>query len=266
MTSGGGTGDHVRNNRAGWELDSAAYQQRNASQLNRWDRLGWGTFDILEDEVHALGDVRGLDVLEFGCGACQVGIKVAMRGARLTGLDFSHAQLRQGLANMEETGIRFPVVEADGERTPFADGSFDLVFCDHGVMGFADPHVTVPEVSRLLRPGGWFVFNNTTPFIWTVWGDDEEPAGLELQRSYFGPRRWDHSDADGAWSDFQLTYGGWIRLFRQHGFDIEDLIELQPAADATTTFEGYATLDWARRFPAEQIWKVRKRGETGGAN
>ena len=258
MTEQGTTGDHVRRNRAGWEQDSHAYQERNAAQLNRWDVLGWGVYDVPEDDVRALGDVSGLDVLEFGCGACQSGIRVAMRGARVTGLDFSHAQLRQGLANMEATGVSFPVVEADGERTPFSDGSFDLVFCDHGVMGFADPHVAVPEVARLLRPGGWFVFNGTTPFIWTAWGDDDEPAGTELKRSYFGPHRWDHRDDDGTWSDFQLPYGGWIRLFREHGFTIEDLIELRPPEDATTTYEEYVPLGWARRFPAEQIWKVRK--------
>jgi SAM-dependent methyltransferase len=258
MTGDPSTGDHVRRNRESWEHDSAAYQGRNAAQLNRWDVLGWGVFDIPEDEVHALGDVAGLDVLEYCCGACQLGIKAAMRGARVTGLDFSHAQLRQGLANMAETGVRFPVVEADGERTPFADASFDLVFCDHGVMGFADPYATVPEVARLLRADGRFVFNGTTPFIWTVWGEGDEPAGTELKRSYFGPRRWDHQDDDGPSSDFQLPYGEWIRLFRDNGFVVEDLIELRPGPEATTTYDGYAPLEWARRFPAEQIWKVRR--------
>ena len=116
----------------------------------------------------------GLDALEFGCGACQFGIKVAMRGARVTGLDFSAAQLRHGRTSMAETGVRFPVVQADGERIPFRDESFDLVFCDHGVMGFADPFRTVPEVARVLRPGGVFVFNGTTPWIWVAWGDDED--------------------------------------------------------------------------------------------
>jgi hypothetical protein len=105
------------------------------------------------------------------------------------------------------------------------------------------------------------VFNNTTPFIWTVWADDDEdaPAGTELKRSYFGPRRWDHEEDGERWSDFQLTYGGWIRLFREHGFSVEDLIELRPEEDtASTTYGGYASIEWARRFPAEQIWKVRK--------
>jgi hypothetical protein len=58
--------------------------------------------------------------------------------------------------------------------------------------------------------------------------------------------------------EYQMPYGDWIRLFRANGFVIEDLIELRPAADAETAFTDYVTKDWARDFPAEQIWKVRK--------
>ncbi len=253
-----GSPDHVRKNRTHWEARSAQYQATNASQLDRWDRLGWGTWDIPEDDLHALGDVTGLDVLEYGCGGCQSGIRVAMRGARVTGLDFSGAQLRHGLTKMEETGIRFPVVQADGERIPFRDGTFDLAFCDHGVMGFADPHRTVPEVARVLRPGGRFVFNGTTPLFWLATGDDDEPPGRELLNDYFGLGRADSNDPAWRTTEFQLTYGDWIRLFRANGFVIEDLLELRPSLDATTTYEGYSTMEWSRAFPSEHIWIVRK--------
>jgi len=37
--------------------------------------------------------------------------------------------------------------------------SFDIVFCDHGAMTFADRHRTVPQAARVLRPGGLFAFN-----------------------------------------------------------------------------------------------------------
>lgn len=49
-----------------------------------------------------------------------------------------------------------------------------------------------------------------------------------------------------------------IRLFRANGLIIEDLLELQPAPDADTTYTDYTTLEWARAFPSEHIWKVRK--------
>jgi SAM-dependent methyltransferase len=250
--------EDVRINLTSWEADSERYQRENSPQLNRWDRLGWGVWDILEDDLHALGDVAGLDALELGCGACQFGIKVAMRGANVTGLDFSAQQLAHAEPNMAETGVRFPLVRASAEEIPFADEVFDLVFCDHGAPSFADPAAFVPEVARVLRPSGRFVFNRNTPFISIAWGDDDRPPGRELLRSYFDLGRTEWHDEDDVSVEYQLPYGEWIRLFLANGFEIEDLIELRAPADAATTYSTYADPSWAHDFPAEHIWKVRK--------
>ncbi len=249
--------DDVRRNLEHWERASEEYQRTNASQLNRWDRLGWGTWDVPEDEVHALGDVTGLRALELGCGACQFGIKVAMLGANVTGLDFSENQLRQAGPNMDESGVRFPLVRGSSEELPFADGSFDLVFCDHGATSFTDPHLTIPEAARVLRTGGQLVFDMSTPFIWVAWGTGDEPAGREMRSAYFGLGRHEVDDPEWRTIEWQLTYGDWIRLFRESGLIVEDLIELRPGPDATTTYD-YVSLEWARDFPGEHIWKVRK--------
>jgi ubiquinone/menaquinone biosynthesis C-methylase UbiE len=249
--------DDVRTNLASWESDSDNYQSSHASQLNRWDLLGWGTWDAPEDEIHALGDVTGLDVLELGCGGAQSGIKVSRRGARVIGLDFSENQLRHARTNISETGTEMPLVRASAEEIPFADASFDLVFCDHGATSFTDPHRTVPEVARVLRPGGAFVFDIATPIIWMCWPNDDDPPGRELARPYFSLGRDVVHDRDGDTVEWQLTYGDWIRLFRRNGLGIEDLIELRAPEGATTTYD-LAPVEWARDFPGEHIWKLRK--------
>jgi len=249
--------EDVRRTMASWEADSGDYQRRNASQLNRWDRLGWGTWDVPEDDIQALGDVRGVAALEPGCGACQFGIKVAMRGANVIGLDFSANQIAAAEPNFTESGVRFPLVRASAEELPIVDETFDLVFCDHGAPTFTDPHLTVPEAARVLRPGGLFVFNITTPIFWLCTSDDDTPATRTLRAPYFElGRSEEHEDGD-TWVEWQLTYGAWIRLFRASGFTIEDLIELRPEPDATTTYD-MAPLGWARDFPGEHIWKLRK--------
>jgi SAM-dependent methyltransferase len=250
--------DDVRTNLRSWEADSAGYQARNAEQLDRWDRLAWGIWDVPEDEVGALGDVTGIEALELGCGACQFGIRVAKRGARVTGLDFSANQLRAGLQKMEASGVLLPLVRADAEHLPFADASFDLVFCDHGATSFTDPSITIPEVARVLRPGGRLVFNIASPFVWTCWGDGETPAGRELVRPYFGGGRTVWDDPEGPSVEWQLTYGDWIRIFHDSGLSVEDLIELRPSEDASTTYTTFAPRAWARDYPGEALWKVRK--------
>ncbi|HUL86360.1 MAG TPA: class I SAM-dependent methyltransferase [Actinomycetota bacterium] len=246
--------DDVRANLASWEADSAEYQATHRSQLNRWDAVRWGTWGITDDELGALGDVRGLDALELGCGACQVGIAVAARGARVIGLDFSANQLAAAAPNMRDSGVRYPLVRASAEELPFAEASFDLVFCDHGATTFTDPHVTIHGAARVLRPGGRLVFNIATPIIAMAWGDGEDaPPDRELHRPYFELGRMVWGDS----VDWQLPYGEWIRLFRANGLAIEDLIEIRPPQDATSTYD-FAPLAWARDFPGEHIWKVRK--------
>jgi hypothetical protein len=58
--------------------------------------------------------------------------------------------------------------------------------------------------------------------------------------------------------EFHLNHGDWIRLLRGSGFDVEDLIELRPSAGATTRYP-WVTLDWARRWPSEEVWVARRR-------
>jgi SAM-dependent methyltransferase len=249
-----GSPRYIRKNRRYWDGASDEYQKEHASQLNRFDRPVWGVWGIPESKLQVLGDVRGRDVLEYGCGGGQWSIYLAKMGARPVGLDLSIEQLGHARRLMARAGVHVPVVNADAERAPFADASFDVVMCDHGAMTFADPYRTVPEVARLLRPGGVFAFNIASALHFVCWNDERDALDERLSRAYFGMRVWDQESVD-----FMLPYGEWIRLFRANGFVVEDLIEPRPMARARTTYPWYAPLEWARRFPSENIWKLQKR-------
>jgi hypothetical protein len=85
----------------------------------------------------------------------------------------------------------------------------------------------------------------------------EGAAGTELRRPYFGMHRMEWSDTPGV--EFHLPHGEMIRLLHESGFEIDDLVELRPGPDATTRYDELATLDWARKWPSEEVWKARKR-------
>jgi SAM-dependent methyltransferase len=241
-------------NRTYWDSDSDEYQSLHRVQLSTTEP-GWGVWQIPEAELRILGDVRGKDVLELGCGAAQWSIALAGRGARPVGLDNSGRQLFHARKLMREGNRRFPLVHASAERPPFADRTFDIVFCDHGGMSFADPYMTVPEASRMLRPGGLLAFNMSSPLLMACWSGRTESVEPRLHSDYFGRRRLEYEEL----IEYQLPIGEWIRLFRKSGFDVLDLVELRPPVGATTTYEGYVTYEWARRWPAENIWVVRKK-------
>jgi SAM-dependent methyltransferase len=146
------------------------------------------------------------------------------------------------------------LVQGSAEELPFADGSFDLVFCDHGAMGFADPDRTVPEVARVLRPGGQLAFAIVSPLMFMCWNPKTERVDRRLHADWFGMR----SDEDEDTIQFQLPYGAWIDLFRANGLEVERLVHLRPPPEATTTYDDFVTLRWARSWPAEDLWVVTK--------
>jgi len=245
---------HEARNRESWDAYSDEYQGRHGDQLAKSGGLAWGTYQIPEATLRVLDDVVGKDVLELGCGAAQWSIALARLGARPVGLDLSERQLEHARRLMAEAGVEFPLVSASAEAVPLPDASFDIVFCDHGAMSFADPYRTVPEAARLLRPGGQLAFNHHSPIQTICWPLEAEEVGEQLALDYFGM----HAIDDGEDVSFQLPYGEWIRLFLANGFAIEGLIEPRPSADATSSYRSASELAWARRWPAECIWRLRR--------
>jgi SAM-dependent methyltransferase len=254
MTERSLSADAARNERA-WNGQSDEYQTKHGPQLEASGGAAWGVWQIPEAELQVLGDVRGVDALELGCGAAQWSIALHKLGANVTGLDLSARQLEHARELMARARVEFPLVHASAESTPFDDASFDIVFCDFGAMTFGDPYRTVPEVARVLRPGGLLAFSQHTPIVEICWPPEREHPQDRLVGDYFGMHRVDEPDAPVS---YQLPYGEWIRLFVENGLVIESLLELRPAPDATSSYRDSADLAWARRWPMEHIWRVRR--------
>ena len=201
-------------------------------------------------------DLDGASTLELGCGTGYVSAWLSRRGARPVGLDNSAAQLTTAAALQDRFGLHFPLIYASAEQVPFADAVFDLVISEYGASNWCDPYTWIPEAARVLRPGGWLIFlANAVQAVLTWPEQDDLPATKTLQRPYFGMHRfqWEGSDA----IEFHLGHGDMIRLLRRAGFEICDLIEIQPPPGSTTRHP-IATLEWARQWPCEEVWKARK--------
>jgi SAM-dependent methyltransferase len=247
--------DHIARNRRFWDADADAYQAAHGDDLSA-RALAWGAWRRPEAELGVLGDVRDLDVLELGCGGAQWSVALAAGGARATGIDLSQRQLGHARANARAAGTRVPLALADGERLPFRAGAFDIVFSDHGAMSFCDPRRTLPEVARVLRPRGLLAFCATHPLVYLTWDDDKARQTRKLRVDQTALGCMDFGDGTVDWV---VPIGRWIELLHDHGFEVEHLIELVAPADATTTYREFVPAKWARRWPAELIWRARMR-------
>jgi len=225
-----------------------------------WARtsMTWGIFAIAEEDLgRPLGDVRGKDIVELGCGTAYVSAILAKLGARPTGVDPTPAQLATARRMQRETGITFPLVEAPGERVPLPDASFDLAVSEYGASLWADPAKWVPEAARLLRPGGRLVFM-TNSVLAVVCSPDTGDIVDRLMRPQRGMYRIEWPGELGV--EFHLTHGDWIDRLHDSGFEVERLIDVYANDESRRhDFYGYVEPEWARKWPAEEIWTARKR-------
>ena len=144
--------DYLARNREVWTKANAEYTDGRALEGWQKEEIDWGMFGVPESEVGVLGDVAGKDVIELGCGTAYFGAWLARRGARVTGVDLTPAQLETARRMEAEFSLGMQFVEANAEETGLPDASFDLV-AHANMIPFFD------ELARVVAPGGCVVFS-----------------------------------------------------------------------------------------------------------
>jgi len=248
--------EHVERNRDFWNQTAEEWVQPGREDWAA-EEPRWGVFRVPESELGLLPrDLEGKEAIELGCGTGYVSSWLARRGARPTGIDNSEEQLATARALQREFGIEFPLLHGNAEEVPLPDESFDVAISEYGASIWCDPYRWIPEAARLLRPGGELVFLVNSVFTMLCGPDDEkEPATERMIRPYFGMHRYEWPDGS---VEFHLPHGEMIRLLRESGFELEELIEVRPPGGSTTRFSQF-DLEWARRWPVEEVWRARKR-------
>jgi SAM-dependent methyltransferase len=248
--------DHVAVNRHYWDDELAEWFGARARRYWAAEEPFWGIWCIPQSRLPLLpDDVAGQDAVELGCGTGYVSAWLARRGAHPIGVDASAAQLATARAMQAEFDLSFPLLHADAERVPLRDACADLVVSEYGAAVWCDPYRWIPEAARLLRPGGRLVFMaGATQLMLCTPG--EGPVSGRLQRDLFGLHRLSWPTNDGV--EFYLPHGERIRLLRACGLKVENLIEVQAPERGVNEFIGEITLEWARRWPSEEVWFARR--------
>jgi len=243
-------------NREFWE---GRRQDQLALARRQWSASepSWGVFGVPERTANLLPDrLDGMRTIELGCGTGYVSAWLARRGASPVAIDPTGGQLRITREFQDEFGLEFPVIQATAEDVPLADQSFDFAISEYGAAIWADPYKWIPEAARLLRSGApLVVLGNSVLMMLCVPDEDGSPATNCMVREQFGMHRLQWPDDDTV--EFHLSHGDWISLLRANGFEIEGLVELRPESEDATDHT-FVTLEWARRWPCEEVWIARK--------
>jgi SAM-dependent methyltransferase len=251
---------HLRENRRYWNSVAHDWVEKGEEKW-REDAPHWGIWQIPQEELPLLPEeLRGLDAIELGCGTGYVSAWMARRGATCTAIDLSEEQLATAQRLAEEHEVPLTLLHGNAEEVPRADASFDFAISEYGAATWCDPRKWIPEAHRLLRPGGTLHFLCCSPWQGVCTPEDGTELVERFVRPYFGLRELDYRELenDPGGYEWQLPISAWFQLFRETGFEVLDFLEPQPPAD-TSRSSFYVPTDWARRFPAEIAWKLRKR-------
>lgn len=132
---------------------------------DRWSAFYDGDdipLNLLEQDVvdGALGELSGLDVVDLACGTGRQSVRLAARGARVTGIDVSRGMLEK--ARAKSSAVRFLQGSLE-EKFPFEPASFDRVVSFLALEHFTDLGHFFSECRRICRPNGFLFFTAMHP-------------------------------------------------------------------------------------------------------
>lgn len=264
-----GAGEVAAANRSWWDANASAYYAEHGGFLGDAE-LVWGPEGWTESDLHLLGDVSGLDVLEVGAGAAQGSRHLAGLGARVVASDLSGGMLAtaraidadragQGGTAGVPTSPAVPLVQCDGCVLPFADGSFDVVFTAYGVLPFvADGRRLFEEAARVLRAGGRLVAAEPHPIRW-CFPDVPGHEGLTVTTPYWDELAYTERDAAGrlVYAETHPTVESRVAEIVAAGLRLVQLREPRWPRRNPQTWGGWSPLR-GEYLPGTVIWVLER--------
>jgi SAM-dependent methyltransferase len=139
----------------GWQNSAQAW----VAELG--DRGDFGRRYVLDPVMLPRAIARApRNALDVGCGEGRFCRMLEARGIDTVGVDPTPA-----LISVAQTrDARGTYVQATAERLPFREGAFDLVVSYLSLIDIPDVETAIPEMARVLRPGGTLLIANLTSF------------------------------------------------------------------------------------------------------
>lgn len=209
---------------AWWDREGDAYLRDNPG-IGR-TRFQWCPEGWTEEDLDLIGPQPG-KVLEVGAGSAPCSRWLAARGIDVTATDLSRTMLAAAAELNDETGISFPLIQADILALPFAPGSFDTVFTSFGAIGFIpDLQPAFTGIFEVLTPGGHWVYAATHPMSW-VFPDSPHAQDLRVVRGYGNDEAYVETiNGIPDYAEFSHTVADHINALTEAGFT--DLHVLEP--------------------------------------
>ena len=216
-------------NKDSWNLHAHRFYTEGYLSL---EDIDFDSYEFPTDkDLNIIGNVNGLTALEIGAGSCNCGIILAKRGAKVTCTDISIKQLEIGEKVAAQTGVDIATVCTDMADLSFAaSGSFDLVISLSAINYAEDYNKVCQEVSRVLKPGGRFIYSVQHPFLMCVGATELWPhENANPNYSYKGPIQWKWNEGDEfVFTTYRMKMSDYINGLADNNLYVRRMEELFP--------------------------------------
>lgn len=247
--------------RDSWDRVADAYAKEQAAGRDYYRYEFFGPAQLA-----LCGEVRGLRILDVGCGNGYFARALAQRGARVTAFDISPRMIEH--AKKQETaeplGIEYRVLDAAALPADFDLQSFDMATSCMALQDMPQVAKVFRGVHALLRPGGRFVPSITHPCTDTphrVWERDENGAKRWLCIDRYFERgsfeyAWEGWGRDFTTEGFRVPLEDWVGWILEAGFELRALKEPRPTEEA---LRKHPDLEDAARVPYYLIFDLLRK-------
>ena len=194
-----------------------------------WDKLAdWylerkrGLYEFkmqLPAIFNLLGDLRGKNLIDIGCGPGAYSVEFTKRGADVSVVDLSQNMLEKARDNAETANVELTLQKADAHSLPYKSESFDVAVLIFMILNTR----IVEEAARVLKPSGLLLFSDTHPTL--------EAKGQWASNNIGAPRIIEDyfSHAKRKW---RITPGlGRTITLKYHTYTIEQCVNMIADAD-----------------------------------
>lgn len=243
-------------NKRNWDARAPIHASSAFYGIGERDPLSW----FAPFEWRDLGQLEDRDVVHLQCHLGAETIAFALKGAHITGLDFSDASVREAERIAREAALPVEYVHADvyDATEALGAGRFDIVYTGKGALCYLpDLRAWAQTVVDLLKPGGFLYLAEFHPLL-NALGPTQKPGapqGLVISYDYLGGRGAIERDSARSYTDGPELAGDTVHYEWAHGLG-EVVTALAQAGLIVESLTETSRLPWQR-------WPVMERTADG---
>lgn len=231
-----------------WDEVAESYQESSDIHI---ESAHYGPYAPDEAELNLLGNIRGKEILEIGCGGGQCSIAFVKKGAICTGLDISREQLKYASKLARKNKARVNFIYGNFQNlSRFKSNNFDIVFSAYALQYAPDLNKIFPQVNRVLKKDGVFLFSFDHPFYLLI-----DPTSKKLVASYFATGRHEFVE---TWKDktrhkfvyYKVKVSDVYDALVRSGFYVEKIVE---PLSLNKKQSAWKRRPWEKIYPEETV-------------